>query len=254
MKERIVNLPADSANLPVFITHPEQGGPFPAVVLYMDFWGVREELYDLARRIATVGYYCVVPDFYYRQGTIRTAYRDANGRMISVHLLSEEQWLEALAPMHKLTDEMVMQDTAVLLEFLKTGEPVREGPMGCLGYCQGGRHVVLAGARFPGRFRAMASMHPTSLVTDSANSPHLLMPQLRGEIYFGLAELDRHSPPAMIGALREALAGCEVAHHIEVHRGADHGYALPDRDIHDKRAALRDWEMIFSMFRRRIQT
>ena len=27
-----------------FITHPQQDGPFPPVILYMDIWGVREEL------------------------------------------------------------------------------------------------------------------------------------------------------------------------------------------------------------------
>lgn len=252
MKERLLQLPADGATLPVFVTHPEQNGPFPAVILYMDFWGVREELYDLARRIATVGYYCMVPDFYYRQGTVRTAYRDAHGKMLSFHLLSEVQQQAALAPMHKLTDEMVMDDTGVILDFLNSDGAASEGPMGCIGYCQGGRHVVQAGARYADRFRAMASMHPTSLVTDSVNSPHLLIPQLRGEIYFGLAELDRHSPPAMVAALGKALNGREVRHHIEVHQGADHGYALPDRDIHDKRAALRDWEMIFAMLGRQI--
>jgi hypothetical protein len=34
--------------------------------------------------------------------------------------------------------------------------------------------------------------------------------------------------------------------------GAEHGYALPDRDIHDKTAANRDWELIFAMFRRQL--
>ena len=33
---------------------------------------------------------------------------------------------------------------------------------------------------------------------------------------------------------------------------ARHGYALPDRDIHDKRAANRDWDLIFAMFRRQL--
>jgi carboxymethylenebutenolidase len=37
-----------------------------------------------------------------------------------------------------------------------------------------------------------------------------------------------------------------------VHRGADHGYALPDRDVFDKQAANRDWEHIFAMFRRQL--
>ena len=34
----------------------------------MDIWGIREELREIARRIATVGYACLLPDFYYRQG------------------------------------------------------------------------------------------------------------------------------------------------------------------------------------------
>jgi dienelactone hydrolase len=53
-------------------------------------------------------------------------------------------------------------------------------------------------------------------------------------------------------ALSEAFAGCPVDYYYEVHPGVEHGYALPDRDIHDKRAANRDWELIFAMFRRQL--
>ena len=56
----------------------------------------------------------------------------------------------------------------------------------------------------------------------------------------------------MIEALDGLLRPCAVDHHFEVHPGAEHGYALPDRDIHDRRAAERDWELIFAMFRRRL--
>ena len=172
MMERLLQLPADGGVMPVFVTHPERHAPFPAVLLYMDFWGVREEIHDLARHIAAVGYYCLVPDFYYRQGSVRIGYRDANGRMISYHLLGPEEQRIALEPMHRLDDESVMRDTEILLRFLRSGEPVSEGAMGCIGYCMGGRHVVQAGARFPDDFRAMASLHPTSLVTESETSPH----------------------------------------------------------------------------------
>ena len=48
------------------------------------------------------------------------------------------------------------------------------------------------------------------------------------------------------------LPGRPVYYSREVHPGAEHGYALPDRDIHDKRAANRDWELIFAMFRRQL--
>ena len=80
MKERFVEIPTAAGRMETFVSHPEQDGPFPLVVLYMDVWGVREELYDLARRVATVGYYCMVPDWYYRQGRVRSTTVDDQGQ------------------------------------------------------------------------------------------------------------------------------------------------------------------------------
>src|SRR2546426_6658158 len=77
MEERFVEIETPSGRMATFVTHPEQDGPFPAVVIYMDIWGVREELFEIARRVGTVGYYCLVPDFYYRQGKVRHEFRDA---------------------------------------------------------------------------------------------------------------------------------------------------------------------------------
>ncbi len=61
MRERVVEIETASGRMPTFVTHPEQDGPFPAVIIYMDIWGVREELFEIARRVGTVGYYCMVP-------------------------------------------------------------------------------------------------------------------------------------------------------------------------------------------------
>ena len=36
------------------------------------------------------------------------------------------------------------------------------------------------------------------------------------------------------------------------HAGAEHGYALPERDVYDSQAVGRDWEQIFAMFHRQI--
>jgi len=84
MKERRIDIPTPAGQMETFITHPNGDGPFPPVILYMDVWGLREELFDIARRIATVGYYCAVPDFYYRQGKVRHEFRDDKNRMISL--------------------------------------------------------------------------------------------------------------------------------------------------------------------------
>ena len=250
MIERTLDISTSSGSMETFIVQPQASGPHPAVVLYMDVWGIREELRDIARRIATVGYYCLLPDLYYRQGTVRTEYRDKNNRMVSMDRLAEPERQIAAAPLAKLSDAMVIADTQSLLQFIDHGEPVRPGAMGAVGYCMGGRHVFRVAGAFAQRFRACASLHGSLIVTDESDSPHLSARKGAGELYCGMAEKDRHAQPAKVKALLDAQ--WQQTFHHELHKGADHGYALPDRDVHDKQAANRDWEIIFAMFRRQM--
>lgn len=252
MKERIIDIPTRAGSMPTFVTHPAGDGPYPPVVIYMDVWGVREELYDVARRVATVGYYCMVPDLYYRQGAVRHAYRDADNRMISMEKLDETRKETVRTSMRALTDAMVVEDSAALLEFIDREEPVRPGGVGAIGYCMGGRHVFRVAGELPERFTAVASLHGTRLVTDQPDSPHHTAEKARGEIYCGFAEHDPYAPLSTVNLLAQALPAAGVRYHHELHKGAEHGYALPDRDIFDKQAANRDWELIFAMFHRRL--
>jgi len=252
MKERIVGIATPSGRMDTFVTHPEQDGPFPAVIIYMDIWGIREELFEIARRVGTVGYYCLVPDFYYRQGKVRHEFRDAQNRMISLHALDEERRQRVIAPGRALSNQMVVDDTGAILDFLRQGEPVRAGGVGAIGYCMGGRHVLCAAGHYPQSVIASASLHGTSLISDAADSPHRLADRLRGELYGGFAESDPYAPLSMVKELDMLLQPCPVTYRYAVHEGALHGYALPNRDIFHPQGAARDWEMIFAMFHRQI--
>ena len=52
-------------------SHPEGPGRHAPVILLMDAPGIREELRHMARRIAARGYFCLLPDLYYRLGQLR---------------------------------------------------------------------------------------------------------------------------------------------------------------------------------------
>jgi hypothetical protein len=67
---------------------------------------------------------------------------------------------------------------------------------------------------------------------------------------YGFGASDPYTPPELIAQL-DALLRPQLEYRYLVH-SAEHGYALPDRDIHDKHASNRDWERIFAMFRRRL--
>jgi carboxymethylenebutenolidase len=252
LKEETIDIPTAAGRIETFITRPEQAGPFHAVILFMDVWGVREVLFDLARRVATVGYYVLVPDFYYRQGRIRTNYRDEHGNAISLKNLTPEQQAAVLEPQRKLIDQMVVEDTGAILKFLDTQSDVRKGAVGGFGYCMGGRHVLQAASAYPDRLRASASLHGTTLITEKPDSAHVVVSNFQGEVYCGFAETDEYAPLPMVQQWNKLMAASPAKYTGVIHKGAEHGYALPDRDLFHKQGAERDWELIFAMFHRQI--
>ena len=252
MKERFADIVTSAGTMRTLVVHPEQDGPFPAVILYMDFWGVREELFDIARWVATVGYCCLVPDLYYRQGSVHNEIIDQQGKMVSLSRLDQAASARVLAPLTKFSDAEAMDDTDAILQFLAEDEAVRAGPKGCFGFCLGGRLVMRAAGRFPGEIKAAASLHGSRLVADGADSPHRLADKLQGELYCGFAEHDPYTPASTVDDLKAAMRSSAARFSYEIHAGSEHGYALPNRDIYDKRATLRDWELILAMFRRQL--
>src|SRR6266849_10785583 len=68
MIEETVDINTADGQMETFIYSPERGGPCPAVFFLMDAHGIREELRDMVRRLATVDYYVLLPNLYYRAG------------------------------------------------------------------------------------------------------------------------------------------------------------------------------------------
>src|SRR6266550_8744166 len=140
---------------PSFAVCPEGPGAFPAIILYMDAPGIREELRNMARRIAKHGYFCLVPDLYYRLGTIRFDIPRRNEAMSGV----------IRAAMLSLSNAAVADDTAGMIAFLDGQDKVKPGPLGCVGHCMSGPFAVTAAARFP-RMKAAAALYGVDMVTD----------------------------------------------------------------------------------------
>lgn len=227
-------------------------GTFPLVVLFMDIWGLREELFAITRRVAAQGYYAMVPNLFYREGKFDLTRRNAEGRAVSFHLLPEGVQQEMRARAERLNRKTLRADLAAILAFCRA-EPVRDGSAGSIGFCMGGREAFFAAQEFPDRFRATASLHGSRLVTPADDSPHRLAHRMRGEVYCGFAEFDRGASPEVVAKIEQSLRGVAgLTGRTQTHRGAHHGYALPDRDVHDHAAAQSDWREIFAMLRRQL--
>jgi carboxymethylenebutenolidase len=243
MIEKHVEIATKAGGMETFICHPERSQPHPAIIFYMDAPGIREELRDMARRLATVGYYVLLPNLYYRAGSGTTLDQSALGEGSPER---ERMW----GLLRSLSNDLVVEDTQSLLAFIDRQEAARKGPLGCVGYCMSGPFVFTAAGRFPERFAATASIYGAGLMTDRPDSPHLLAPRIRGEIYFACAEIDNWAPLPLVTELGQALEKAGTKFEIEIFPGTEHGFAFPRRPCFNKPAAETHWERLFALFRR----
>ena len=245
MLEQTLDLATKDGAMETFICHPERGGPYPPVLLLMDAPGIREELHDMARRLATSGYYVMLPNLYYRAG------RDTKyGPDVLKHGSEEHQRMRAVRT--KMTIPPVMDDVAAMIAFADKQAAAKKGPVGAHGYCMSGPYALAAAARYPDRVLAAASFYGTWLVNDAVESPHLTLGKAKGELYISCAEHDELAPPEMVKELKALFDKSGVAGELEVQPGVHHGFAFPQRWCYDKPAAERHWERLIALYRRRL--
>jgi carboxymethylenebutenolidase len=242
MTEFELDLPTADGAMNTFVTHPEEGGPFPVVLFYMDAPGKREELHDMARRIATTGYYVVLPNMYYRKTREFKMVRD------------EEGFKRMFAMMDHLTIDLVMRDTQAMLAFVDSQKAAKAQTIGAIGYCMSGPFAIAAAGHFPDRIKCAASIYGVRLFGDAPDSPHRLAPKIKGELYVACAETDKYAPKEMIDQLEAHLMATPgLRARVEWYPGTEHGFAFPMRaGIYNKAAAERHWERLFALFRRNL--
>lgn len=244
MIERQIDIKTADGQMSTFICHPERGGPFPVIFFYMDAPAIREELRDMSRRLATSGYYVMLPNLYYRAGVMELGPLSPDPESPSRQRMFDL--------MGSLTIQMIMHDTDVLLAFAGGDPAAGKGPMGAVGYCMSGQYAINAAARHPEKFTAAASIYGVKLVTDEPDSPHAVARKAKAELYFACAERDRWLPLEQVSALRKALEQTGASAEVELYPGTEHGFAFPQRPVYDKLAAERHWERLLALFRRRL--
>ena len=98
-----------------YAAHPDDAGRWPLVVIFMDIWGLREELFGIVRRVAGEGYYCVVPNLFYREGRFSYAPRNAEGHTLSFDLLPDDVQREMRGRAERLDRATLRTDAATIL-------------------------------------------------------------------------------------------------------------------------------------------
>ena len=242
MIEHDVDVITKYGRQPAFTVCPDVPGPLPAIILYMDAPGIREELRNQARRIAKAGYFCLLPDLYYRLGTIRFDVPRRNDAMSAV----------IRSAMQSLTTAALIDDTAGMIAFLDGQERVKAGPLGCVGHCMSGPFALVAAAKFP-RVKAAASLYGVHMVTDQPDSPHLMIGDVKGELYLAFAEVDPAVPASVVPELTAALKKAGTRYTLETVPNTHHGYCFAARNDYNAIAAEATWDKLFALWQRNLK-
>ncbi|WP_406379365.1 dienelactone hydrolase family protein [Streptomyces sp. NBC_01618] len=243
-----VDIPTQDGAADAYLAHPDDGSPHPAVLLYMDAFGLRPQLKKMADRLAGDGYTVLVPNVFYRHG--RTPVVELPEFIDSAR---RPDIFERLGPiLRSLTPDLAMRDADAYLNWLADCPQAADGPVGLTGYCMGAGLALRTAGTYPERIAAAAGFHGANLATESADSPHLLADRITAELYFGHADQDPSMPPEQIDRLDEALTASGVRHHGEVYTGAHHGFTQADTVRYDSAADDRHWAALTALLDRTI--
>src|SRR5579872_7299971 len=213
-----------------------------AVIVWSDAFGLRPAMRDIGKRIAAEGYSVLVPNPFYR---VKPG--PAVDNISSFNFQTDMSKIQPLMASINAPGNCE-KDAAVFVGWLGQQKQVNTSKkIGTQGYCMGGPLVLKTCATSPDRMGAGGSFHGGGLVTDKADSPHLLATKIKARMYFGIASNDDMRQPDAKDKLRAAFAAARVAAEIEVYSDALHGWCVPDmplqngQPIYNKSDAERAW-------------
>lgn len=230
-----IKTPDGVAKTGLFGPHGARAG----IILYMDAFGPRPALDDLAERLAGHGYAVLLPDLFYRHG----AYGPFDAKTA---FAVEKTRTELRGIIAETTQGMTMRDSGAFIAALASHGV--SGPIGTVGYCMGGARALNAAAAYPDWIVAAASFHGGNLASDAPDSPHRNAASIKARVYVGCAGVDGSFPPEQSALLAGALRSAEVDHIIENYVGMGHGWCVPDHTVFNEAGAERHWKRLTTFF------
>lgn len=240
-KDQDITVKTPDGTAEAYFVHPASGKA-PAVLVWPDAFGLRPAFKQMAKRLAESGYAVFVPNPYYR-----VAKQPALPE--GLDFAKDADRAQIMKLMSTLSADTNVTDAKAFITFLDGHAAVdTKRKMGTTGYCMGGPMTMRTAAMHPDRVGAAGSFHGGGLVTKDANSPHLLVPKMKAQYLFAIAENDDKSQPDAKTALREAFDKAKLKAEIEVYAGTMHGWCPPDAAVYNKDQAEKAWARLLATF------
>lgn len=252
VRESSLNIKTPDGDCDASFYHPASGS-HPGVVFWCDAFGLRPVTQAMGRRLAAEGYSVLVPNPFYRVAkapVVEDASTLSFGNPADREKL--QKWMGSIS-----APGNAERDAVAFIDFLDAQSVVDKGrKIGTQGYCMGGPLVMKTCAVRPDRVGAGGSFHGGGLVTDAPTSPHLLIPKMKAQLYFGIAANDDARQPDAKDVLRKACMDAGLKAEIQVYPGSQHGWCMADmpkgeggKPIYNEQDAERAWGKLLALYK-----
>jgi carboxymethylenebutenolidase len=239
--EKDVEIRTPDGACDAYFVHP-QSGAHAAVLVWPDILGLRPAFREMGKRLAESGYSVL---------TVNPFYRSKRAPVVPPGAAFDEQTRGIVFPLaQQLNATTHVSDARAFIGWLDQQPQVdRTRKVGTTGYCMGGPITMRTAASMADRVGAAASFHGGGLVTQNPDSPHLLVPQMKAQYLFAVAENDDEREPDAKNVLRDTFAKANLQAEIEVYPAA-HGWCPPDSQVYEEAQAERAWSRMLALFER----
>lgn len=202
-----------------YLAKPQQDGTFPGVVMIHEWWGLNDNIKEMAKKLASHGYVVLAVDLY--NGNVGTTADEARQLVSS---FNQENGIENM-------------NTAV--EYLN--DNYSPNTIGSIGWCFGGGQSLNLALNND-------SMDATVIYYGSLTSDTQSLSSIDWPILGIFAELDSGITVENVNSFESALDSLEIQNEIHIYPGVNHAFANPSGERYAPEASQDAWQRTLNFF------
>ncbi len=218
-----VTFPVNGDSARGYLAQPDGDGPFPAVVVIQEYWGLDAHIRSLAERFAGEGFIALAPDLYH--GQVATEPDDARKLVMSMNM------------------DVALSEIRAAMSYLTAMEPVEPKTVGIIGFCMGGRLTLATASTGDDRIGDVAAFYGGGVQPTPEFVKGIAVPVLA--VY---GEEDQGIPAEQREALAAEMDRQEKTFDMVVYPGAQHAFMNDMRPAYNENAASDAWTRAVQWF------